>query len=489
MICTSPSPDLFRLAFTTGVSVAALLAAIPATAQTASNNFVNGGAYVTVWDASTNAYGNPYGGAQLSQIPGYTPPAANNAYVLVDGAGWVVSTSQVPNAVTSAGAPNITYAQDSSAAHAWTLNATNIAGTSNTVGEYLINSSGQLVSNTVPGLSTMTAAQLLAAGYSVVSPSQTDPLACWGQATYGNAATVNNSFVGNSGVFVKADGTLLSVADATKYGITATDTAAQAQSKAGFALTAVDTSTPLTNNQLLSGTYNYNTSSDLYANQNGKYYSTYGSGFAVYSNGTSSTAIGPNGIRVDGGAGLGSTLISGGTVTIVGGTTNSNIGGNVNTLTTNAALNVTGGAVVNNGLVVNDGLRVTGPSQGASAQTIDMGGNRVQDVASPINPMDAANKAYVDRGLAKAYEGTAMALAISQPIFAPGQSWAVRAGWGGYEGQNAFGLSAAGIIARDWLWGGSTVAIDGGIGFADAGAVAGKAGVTIGFGASYVPMK
>ena len=207
MICTSPSPDLFRLAFTTGVSVAALLAAIPATAQTASNNFVNGGAYVTVWDASTNAYGNPYGGAQLSQIPGYTPPAANNAIraPLLDGAGWVVSTSQVPNAVTSAGAPNITYAQHFSAAHAWTLNATNIAGTSNTVGEYLINSSGQLVSNTVPGLSTMTAAQLLAAGYSVVSPAKRIR---WRVGDKRRTATQppDNSFVGNSGVLSRLTG-------------------------------------------------------------------------------------------------------------------------------------------------------------------------------------------------------------------------------------------------------------------------------------------
>ncbi len=89
----------------------------------------------------------------------------------------------------------------------------------------------------------------------------------------------------------------------------------------------------------------------------------------------------------------------------------------------------------------------------------------------------------------KAYQGTAIALAISQPVFAPGQTWAVRAGWGGYESQNAFGLSVAGIVGRDWFGGGSTVAIDGGVGFSADNTVAGKAGVTVGFGAGYVPLK
>ena len=200
----------------------------------------------------------------------------------------------------------------------------------------------------------------------------------------------------------------------------------------------------------------------------------------------------------------GATAVSGGSVTINGGSGNSNQGGNISTLqvagisgTGNpGALTVSGGAVVNNGLEVNNGLRVTGPSQGQGAQTIDMGGNRIQDVGTPIFGTDAANKAYVDRGLNRAYEGTAIALAISQPVFGPGQSFAIRAGWGGYENENAFGLSAAGIIGRDWFWGGSTVALDGGVGWGSSNSVAGKVGLTIGFGAgpapisaAYVPMK
>ncbi len=144
---------------------------------------------------------------------------------------------------------------------------------------------------------------------------------------------------------------------------------------------------------------------------------------------------------------------------------------NVNT--TNALI---GNAAVTNSLTVSNGAN------------INMGDNVVHGVADPIIGTDAANKRYVDRGLNKAYDGTAIALALSQPIFAPGQTWAVRAGWGGYEGENAGGVTVAGIIGRDWFGGGSTVAIDGGIGFSS-NEVAGKAGVTIGFGGGYIPMK
>ena len=38
---------------------------------------------------------------------------------------------------------------------------------------------------------------------------------------------------------------------------------------------------------------------------------------------------------------------------------------------------------------------------------------------------DAANKAYVDRGFDKAYEGTAIALAISQPVLSNGQIFGI----------------------------------------------------------------
>lgn len=171
-------------------------------------------------------------------------------------------------------------------------------------------------------------------------------------------------------------------------------------------------------------------------------------------------------------AGQGTTTVNGGVVTT--GTVNAAIG---NITTVNSTTLNTANANISNSLAVANGANV------------NMGDNVVHGVATPIFGTDAANKAYVDRGLNKAYQGTAIALALSQPIFAPGQTWAIRAGWGGYESQNAGGVTVAGIVGRDWFGGGSTVAIDGGVGFSDNGAVAGKAGVTIGFGGGYIPMK
>ena len=123
-----------------------------------------------------------------------------------------------------------------------------------------------------------------------------------------------------------------------------------------------------------------------------------------------------------------------------------------------------------------------------SSGYISAEGNRVQDVATPIAGTDATNKAYVDKGLNKAYEGTAIALAISQPVFLPGQTFAMRGGWGDYEGQNAFGVSVAGVVAHNVFGYGSTVSLDGGIGAGNS-SVAGKAGVTVGFGGGSAPLK
>ncbi len=143
------------------------------------------------------------------------------------------------------------------------------------------------------------------------------------------------------------------------------------------------------------------------------------------------------------------------------------------------------------GVLVTNGTGTTGTREFVANSTgyISTGGNAIHDVATPILGTDAANKAYVDKGVNKAYEGTAIALAISQPVFLPGQSFAIRAGWGNYESQNAFGVSAAGVIARDVFGYGSTVALDGGVGVGgNYNGVAGKAGLTIGFGGGMAPM-
>jgi hypothetical protein len=79
-------------------------------------------------------------------------------------------------------------------------------------------------------------------------------------------------------------------------------------------------------------------------------------------------------------------------------------------------------------------------------------------------------------------EGIAIALALSTPTFQGNQTFAARIGWGNFDGSNAMGLSLAGVLDRGGFGKGTTVVIDGGIGYGSAdGTVAGKGGITFGF--------
>ena len=80
-------------------------------------------------------------------------------------------------------------------------------------------------------------------------------------------------------------------------------------------------------------------------------------------------------------------------------------------------------------------------------------------------------------------EGIATAVALAQPMMMPGQHFAMRAGWGNFDGSDAIGLSAAGVLANNMLRPGSgTLILDGGVGFGtDEGIVVGRAGATFGW--------
>ncbi|MBT3069630.1 hypothetical protein KKP04_01930 [Rhodomicrobium sp. Az07] len=184
----------------------------------------------------------------------------------------------------------------------------------------------------------------------------------------------------------------------------------------------------------------------------------------------------------------------------------------VTTADGSSSTRIVDGAITASDSVTTKDLTATGTTtvttlKVASGGTADMGGAVVHNVATPLVDTDAANKAYVDsvwydngtrmrelndkmdaglrnanRRIDETQEGVAIALALQQPIFAPGQSFAFRAGWGNFEGESAFGLSGAGIIGRDWFGQGTVVALDGGFGFgASSGVMAGKAGVTFGW--------
>jgi hypothetical protein len=80
-------------------------------------------------------------------------------------------------------------------------------------------------------------------------------------------------------------------------------------------------------------------------------------------------------------------------------------------------------------------------------------------------------------------EGLAAVVSLAQPVLLPGQHFAMRAGWGGYDDANAVGLSAAGVVASNIMsQGRGTLTLDGGVGFGTSeGEVAGRAGMSLGW--------
>ena len=151
------------------------------------------------------------------------------------------------------------------------------------------------------------------------------------------------------------------------------------------------------------------------------------------------------------------------TVTTTG---NTNVGGN---LTVTGQSNLNGGANISNHLTV------------APATFVDMGNNRVQNVAAPIAPTDAANKAYVDTGLAAAFkeidrntQGIAIAMAMSGLVMPEGKNFALGANLGFFDNKQAIAIQGA-IRLTPY------VMVNGGLGFGldDASTVGGRVGAQV----------
>ena len=63
----------------------------------------------------------------------------------------------------------------------------------------------------------------------------------------------------------------------------------------------------------------------------------------------------------------------------------------------------------------------------------------------------------------QALEGVAVALALSDPVLQPGDSFGIKVGAGAYGANTAVGLSAMGVASRNLFGGGETLAFGGGI--------------------------
>jgi hypothetical protein len=452
------------------VTVSAMVVTIAVAGTAHAQTFSSGGTYTTLSspynpDVASYAVGTSNAASPLLNAP---VKSANEAFattsmVLEDANGNPVLAT-VTGAVGTSGAPVSTKYN------------TETAGVSNSgggaeEGYYLVNkTTGAIISaadataKSITGASS--GADVDAQGWKWVDPTTNDPTKTytWKAATYENAP-------GFATAVVTAPGTL--GAQQTKSHLVNTSTGefvapvadTNYTSGTGAAMTGYQWVNPADADALLAASTNYNYKAVVSTvdgpvtmthspNSLGVTNSTTSApGAVVYASAdntgkiTSYSAIGPDG-----------AYFYGATVTVTNGTA-----AGTTTITD-------GNVTIGNKLTMRNGA------------TVDMGNNRVQNVANPVLATDATNKGYVDAGLAKAYEGTAIAVAMAQPIFHGNQSFALRAGWGGYEGKSAFGVTAAGIISRNVFGPGTTATLDGGIGFgADEGTVAGRAGVTFGW--------
>jgi hypothetical protein len=118
----------------------------------------------------------------------------------------------------------------------------------------------------------------------------------------------------------------------------------------------------------------------------------------------------------------------------------------------------------------------------AANQTVNMGGNRVQNVGTPIAGTDATNKNYVDSAINTVMkkvdentQGIAIAMAMSGLMLPPNKTFAIGANLGFYDDKQAVAASAA-LKLND------TFTLNGGIGVGfDGGAVGGRIGIMAAF--------
>ena len=165
---------------------------------------------------------------------------------------------------------------------------------------------------------------------------------------------------------------------------------------------------------------------------------------------------------------------------------------------TAASLSDGAGTVVSGGVVTTNALNVTGQSNlvgGATVSsnlaanagtTVNMGGNRVQNVGAPIASTDVANKDYVDQGLGwtnsridrafakieETTEGIAVAMALGGLDVPRGKTFAIAASIGFYDGKEAIAAQTA-LRLSEYL------TLVGGVGVGlDEGKVGGRVGIT-----------
>jgi trimeric autotransporter adhesin len=128
--------------------------------------------------------------------------------------------------------------------------------------------------------------------------------------------------------------------------------------------------------------------------------------------------------------------------------------------------------------------------KGVRVVTTDMAGNLADPTTEELGLASQADLVplqsqinHLARRDSQLTEGIASAVSLAQPVLLPGQHFAMRAGWGGFDSANAVGFSAAGVLASNLVRPGfGTLVLDGGVGVGtDQNEVVGRGGVNFGW--------
>lgn len=301
-----------------------------------------------------------------------------------------------------------------------------------------------------------------------------------GGLTVNGGATVNGFLAANNGLGVTGQGTFGSI---VSNGNTQTGSLAVTGNSQLNTLT-VSGQTQLQGGANIAGPVNVNGLA-TFTNGAGQGSTTVGGGVLSVNGPAAGQAIVLDAnadpvFTVNGGTTATATTIDNGVVTS---------GSSVNAPTVNAATVNTATANVG---VANIGTANVNNLSVAPGGSIDAGGNRIQDVATPVLGTDAASKAYVDAGLAavaqedrKLQAGIAMAAAIPHTVVLPGERVAFDINWANYAGANGVGFDGAVRLGQiDFAEGPVSIQGNAGVAFAgdnSGGRAIAKAGLRFGW--------
>ncbi len=497
MAAVFAAPKAFRASLLASVSVATLmLVSTSATAQSYSAGSAQG------W-ASSNAAGNQvsevYNGQLIgSDTSGNLTTLQSTGLTVVDGANTKLQSALTSAALSLTDGTNTTTVSATSITtgtvfatnyNVANFNASNVSASGNgSFGGSLAVTGNQSVGGTltVSGAAALNGGASVSNGLGVSGGLTADTLSVSSTAAFQNGASVtggnlNVTNATNTGALAVANnasvGGTLGVSGTSAFtGLATFNGGTQTNGNA-----AVSGSVAVGGNQTIGGTLNV-------------------AGLATFNGGV--TFVAPNGSVTTLGTGQFTQMGANGDIISL-----NTAGDPVMTVSNGTARGTTtinnGDVGVGNNLSVsgntqlNGNLAVAGPATGAQAATVDFGGNRLQDVGTPILGTDAANKAYVDQGLLaankridKVSEGVAIATSLATPDRTGSQTWALAANWGDFEGYSGFSASAIAAVGYDVFSAGDMVSFGGGIGFGtNSGQVSGRLSVQIAGGGGYVPLK